>query len=439
MPNRTWTVKLDGVRHTITLYHGFFTGTRRIMVDGEVLVDTRKFADFGSLHHFMAGQTPCEIGILTNGLRYDYYLVAGDSLVKPENAQLSAMVKRFETELTFWKELARLTGLRPALDPDNLSASLMNLYGEINGYQVMVARRLISPSLRPVLTVFVRHAPVADPAAAARDFTGDAELTQLLGKSLRQKGVISMGAEAKLVNLQLDPKKENPKAAAEKVRTVVRAAGRVAGRRGKPRCQNSHCKNPDSDSLQLILLNGLPYTLCADCLAALPAETEQAQREYQKSSRRLGTGLLIGLGVTLATALLMAGLYLAVRVDLLFLVPFTAFVLTLLLAGRAGVRSSALMLLLSALLSMGGMIFSVYLLYLDQLVSQAGRPFSAAVLSQAWVSLGSGGEISRLLVPGGIYLLLMLIFTFFQQRSQVRKHFQPEVSVIGPVEKDRSA
>ena len=77
MARKIWTIDLEDGKHVIDLEHGYFSGQRKIIVDGKLLEATSKarhLFDMGSVHPIQINGHQCVIHIKTNGITFSYDL-----------------------------------------------------------------------------------------------------------------------------------------------------------------------------------------------------------------------------------------------------------------------------------------------------------------------------------------------------------------------------
>ncbi|MCK4829211.1 hypothetical protein KA005_76515, partial [bacterium] len=74
MANKTWTVNLDSVNHTIELEHGTWSGKRVIKLDGQIIEESQKLVDSGTDHFFKIGEHVCAIHIRSGGIKFKFDL-----------------------------------------------------------------------------------------------------------------------------------------------------------------------------------------------------------------------------------------------------------------------------------------------------------------------------------------------------------------------------
>lgn len=75
MARKRWTVPGPRRPHVVDLEHGFFSGRRRIRVDGRVVVDERRMNDTGSEHEVAIGNRKGIVVVRWQGLRFRHDLV----------------------------------------------------------------------------------------------------------------------------------------------------------------------------------------------------------------------------------------------------------------------------------------------------------------------------------------------------------------------------
>lgn len=76
MAYRAWQVTIDGEPHLVELYHGYWSGKRRVRFDGRTVFESRRFLDVGSLEGFRFRGHTLVIRITPHWavFRYDLYL-----------------------------------------------------------------------------------------------------------------------------------------------------------------------------------------------------------------------------------------------------------------------------------------------------------------------------------------------------------------------------
>lgn len=79
MTKKTWQFELEDGTHQVELEHGFFSGKRKIQVDGRIVFESNEFRhlvfDTGGVHNFNVNSHPCAVIIRTdNGITFSYDL-----------------------------------------------------------------------------------------------------------------------------------------------------------------------------------------------------------------------------------------------------------------------------------------------------------------------------------------------------------------------------
>ncbi|WNG61381.1 hypothetical protein F0U59_46740 [Archangium gephyra] len=94
MARHVWDVLLRNRMHRIELEHGYFTGRRRLTVDGQTILEQAPgIIDFGSEHPFEVAGVPCEVVITENGISFQYHLVV-DGAAHPHGGQVPRPIRR---------------------------------------------------------------------------------------------------------------------------------------------------------------------------------------------------------------------------------------------------------------------------------------------------------------------------------------------------------
>lgn len=91
MGRHRWTFRGERGLHVVELEHGWFTGKRRLVVDGATIVDTTFFLDGGSDHAFEVEGRKCLVAISTNGLTYRRVLTVDGLEITRDDVVLPAV------------------------------------------------------------------------------------------------------------------------------------------------------------------------------------------------------------------------------------------------------------------------------------------------------------------------------------------------------------
>jgi hypothetical protein len=107
MTKMLWVVEFENSKHMIELEHGYFSGKRKITVDGKDLPlpksESNKLLDYGSRHKFQLLGHECVIIIRSaNGLTYSYELFMDK---KPLEGTVTDTIEERNTEIRY-KRLA---------------------------------------------------------------------------------------------------------------------------------------------------------------------------------------------------------------------------------------------------------------------------------------------------------------------------------------------
>jgi hypothetical protein len=78
---KTWTIEVDGRRHSVELRHGVWSGQRAVILDGNTIEESGQLFDTGSEHRFEVEGHPCILKIRSSVLSFDYELYLDGKLV----------------------------------------------------------------------------------------------------------------------------------------------------------------------------------------------------------------------------------------------------------------------------------------------------------------------------------------------------------------------
>lgn len=81
MATKAWNVEISGKVHYVELDHGTMSGTRKVTVDDQVVVDKGMSVKFGEKISFEIAGTLAELEISTAGLDWDYALKVNNRVV----------------------------------------------------------------------------------------------------------------------------------------------------------------------------------------------------------------------------------------------------------------------------------------------------------------------------------------------------------------------
>lgn len=118
MTHKTWYIDLDGIQHTVELYHGFFSGKRLIKVDGEIIEESTMVVDKGSEHPFKINYHDCMLIIKVKILFHFDLIVDGVSVETGKTVTAASLPskKPFGWLLYIFTILCQIPGLFVILD-----------------------------------------------------------------------------------------------------------------------------------------------------------------------------------------------------------------------------------------------------------------------------------------------------------------------------------
>lgn len=103
MAKKNWNITLDNEEYSVKLEHGYLSGKRKILVNGNSInlgSDVKPSGiDIGSRHVFRLGNHECMVEILTNGIKFEYDLyVDGISLSTGKELDMKSRTDTIDKE-----------------------------------------------------------------------------------------------------------------------------------------------------------------------------------------------------------------------------------------------------------------------------------------------------------------------------------------------------
>lgn len=74
MARKVWLLALSGGEHVVELEHGWWSGRRRVRIDGDEVHHSEMFVDFGSEHRFVLAGHRVTVRIRPRVVTFEYAL-----------------------------------------------------------------------------------------------------------------------------------------------------------------------------------------------------------------------------------------------------------------------------------------------------------------------------------------------------------------------------
>jgi hypothetical protein len=305
MARRTWEVKLEGIRHIIQLGHGVVSGKREIWVDDDLVESSQQLFDFGSLHAFTIDQHPCELGIVTNGVTFDYYLTTDGEFIESNEEiasgkQPGRLVRKRLEEATLWQNLQRIANLQRIRVPEALVLGQHRPIGRLSNYVIMLQHGYIVQTHQIVIVTLIRHAPLLDLKATKAKIQRDPAIERLLGKRRIRQGYLEVQELFTLISLPHHLQKQSTSQIESWLNEIIQALAAYVHPVPDDTCE--WCESKPEE--QLTLVNGIPLHLCSSCSSGVALKGEEAKNKCEAAPTRLLQGSLAGLGVAIVGSLL---------------------------------------------------------------------------------------------------------------------------------------
>jgi hypothetical protein len=433
MAQRTWEVDVQGIHHTVNLKHGYWSGRREIFLDGQPLVKDRHLIDKGSQHPFSIDGRSCELGITTNGITYDYYLLLDGQPVdavgrKPGNPSKAA--RTAVSELEYWRRLAEVSALSYHPVAGEQGFWRHRLIGYVRGYLVVVKFGVIPNTIVPAIWVGVRYAPLSDPGLVKPQVKAELIEKRLTNKKHFIRNYVYVEREIASVLLPYQPKKQTPEDLSSKIYALMDTLSKHTRPLTTGRCEGITCKLRVGPDLHLVIINAYPTFLCAACIDNIHPVGDQSQAEYQNAPPGLGRGILAGVIAAIAGGILWA--VVAVFLDRIF----AALAVVILVAvvrsmSKVGAKPTRWSILLAGLIGLAGVVFGVYLSFVLLVIKNLPGRLPLEILQTAWRWTWEEKRVFYLSIFYGLLGIVPYSWLWWSKtKKQLALVFKPEVEIL---------
>ena len=438
MAERTWEFDIDNRQHTVRLFHGVWSGKRRIWVDDELIVEAQNLIDGGSRHAFLIAKHPCEVGITTNGVTFDYHFIV-DGLVVPalqgSKKRQSRQQKAAIQDSEYWRTLSQATGLDYRPIPQAQGVYSHRLVGKVNDFLVVVQYLQKENTHIPLVGVLVRYAmpPLAIESIKAQ-LSEEPRIQALLGKRIKQKDVLDVQEYYALVTLLCNQKKETAPQLADRILSFVRVLTSYTRPVPENVCENINCHFQGTNPLELVLLNGFPRFMCHSCVEGLGQLGEKAKENYRALPNRLLPGALAGLAGMFVGGILWAAITILFdRIGAVFAALIMLGIIKLM--DWRQTKRSVWSLLIATSYTMGAVIIGTYLAILWYGYQKLGTPLPEDFSLKMWQIMWQTPKVlNSALIISGIGVAYTVFVAVFNQKRALRSYFKPHIEIIKPKE-----
>ncbi len=435
MPKRTWEINIKGQSHIVRLDHGYSSGKCEIWLDDQLIVKEKKLYDYGSQHRFSIEGESCELGIITNGITFDYYLLVGKTPISAKEDShrrlLTSAIQNAYSESLFWQKLTILTGL-----DDNWKSGLNGfgrhrLIGYIRDYLVIITGGKAQQAATRIISILIRHAPIDNNDPARAKLKADLLAKQVTTQKQYLKKHTGVETSFSVITLPYSPQKDDAEAIFKKINTIVHIVSKYASPLPRNVCEGPTCKQRVGQDLHLTLINNYLVYLCGDCIKEIPLEAKRREEEHLKAS----PDLLKGVSAGIITAILCGFPWALVA---FYLDRVTAFFSVLIFLAVmkamtiAGAKLTKLSLLLDGLITMAGIVWGVYLTIILNTIKHT-RAFTLETFQLAWQTMGADrGLLVFSLLIGFIVTVPFMWDIWSNHKLRLTRAYNPNVEIVEP-------
>lgn len=433
MTKRTWEIELDGHKHIVELTHQSWSGKHQIWVDGDLVKKGRKFGN-RFYHLFSIAGYSCELGITVENLKADYYLIVNNKFIyaQQRNADTGKSTNKFIqsllTELAFWQDLTKITGLKYISVPEIPRPWRHRLIGKINNYLVVIRGGQNPDTQQVVVSTLIRYTTSFDKEFIQEQIKSDPMIKKLFGKQKIPKESLDVQSDFTLSVFPYQPKKEEAGQVAAKVKDLVYLLAQYTTPLSN-RCGADECLA--KENLQLVFINDWPELFCPDCLAEVSGIGDDIKLLYDLAPSYIGRGFFAGMiGAVLGSVLWAIITVLFNRIGTVFAVGILIGIVYIM--DWVGTKRTIWSILIAAALTVMSIVLGTYLAILWHVWYELAAPLSKDVLLKVleFMFLEDRRLLTLSLVLSLIGVIPYLWLIWYNQKRGLSHLFQPHMEIV---------
>jgi hypothetical protein len=195
------------------------------------------------------------------------------------------------------------------------------------------------------------------------------------------------------------------------------------------KCQGNNCKNPFSETLNFVIVNGSPWLMCADCIAEIPNVHKKMEQEYRQAPLNLGRGVLYGAAAAMVGAILLSlSIMFFDRFSGIFAFFMYAFIFMAM--EKATTKRTLISVVLAGVISIFGVMVGIYLGTVGYALKEREIIFSLIELWNLFLRLIQSKVFPQMVFINIIGMVLYGFYGLYAQRQYLKRVFNPKVEVI---------
>ncbi len=426
MPTRTWEFQLDGNQHIVQFNYNIYSGKLEVWADGQFVSSKRVFDLFGY---------PCEVGITFYRTRFYYYLIVNNEYIDDARDRIfsknpDGQKNKLFTDSVFWVNFAKSTNLSyiPSLEFNNRITQ--RLVGKIRNHWVTVYHGNHMGIPLNTLMVLIRHSKILDLDNTKKLILSDPAIMGIEIKKIPEKDRFNIWENCSTMNLAYNPKTDTPEQISSKILAFANTLVKYTQPTSNDICEGVNCKQKINQENQLVFINNFPFILCPECIKEIPDVGKETLSEYKKSP----TGLLKGSMIGFVVATLLGALW---TLMMIFLKDFSALVIALvfpiilLAMEKIGTKRTVSSAVITAILSVYGIILGIFLFDLRYFLVRNNWNFYFGILIKAWDRVMINGPLIKIAINMVIVWLIGILFSTFMAQKDLKKQMTtPDIEII---------
>jgi hypothetical protein len=432
MTKRKWIFDIEGKSHEVLLKFGLISG-RQIWLDGNLINKGRRTFEFGSEYNFLVDGFPAQLGIISTPASYEFYLRIENEFVFSKDDKRKKVgkytLKKFE-DLQKWIDLGNKHGLQYFPIPNQGFAFQHRFIGYLKGLFVVIsfAYRNSAGSSVPGFYILVKHSPID--TEKAKEIKNNEEIKKTLKELRVHPEWLEIEQECTTLFITSGMKKENEYKSIDDLVKFFYSICKYVKPPMPDKCEGSECASPYHKELTLIFINRFPLTMCRECIARIDDINKKAEEEYKKQPDNLLVGSLYGLVAMFIGAIVWALIQIFLdRIGAVFAVLIFFFIVKAM--DYAKTKRTFKSLFVAAILSLAGSVIGTYIGFAGYLFREG--KFEIKLNEFIWLAkkiIDNPELISDTIFFSLIGLVPYLFITWNANRSNLKKHFKPDIELI---------
>lgn len=432
MTESKWVFDINNKKHEIILKFGFLSG-RQILLDGNLVNSGRNPFERGSEFQISVDDKKVDLGIVSTAIGYEYYLCIDNEIVFPVDAKsnkISKAISKIFEERRKWEELGVEYGIEYYPLSNAPLAFRHRLIGYFQGFLVVIGigSRKVGEYTTPGLYIQIRHALLDD--EKTKEIKGSENIKRILKEMRIPADWLEIRTEFSSLFIALGAKKKSEIELVEELFSFFYIFSPYLKPVFSRKCEGVECRSPLYQDLTLTLINGVPFSMCDECIGRIDEIARKAEEEYRNRPPNLLKGILYGVVATFLGAIIWALIFIFLdSIGAVFAV-FTFFIVVKAM-DYAQTKRTFISLVIASVLSFVGSIAGTYIGVVGYLLKEGQIELTLSELFELAKFLFEEPELLNQTIMFSLIGLVPYFFiTWNENRKNLKSFFKPDVELV---------